>query len=347
MFGQGGSYTVNNGFTEGIDQINSNNTITGVTGHKAAAGATQIIPSITWSGSAVFKRQMVMGFEVQAHVTRILTASTTTGGSVILPGEGIFYYLYNTEVPIIAEVQQHYHFTNWTGTGVTYMQVVDPYSAATKITMLGDYTVMANFAIDTENVTVTAGANGSVDPNGVIVVGYGDNRIFTALPDAGYTVDTWYLDGNSVQIGGDTYTLSNITADHTVSVTFGISRIISGTITTGGSALPYVNVGGLGVVSDINGFYTATVVEGRNIFVTPVKKGWFFDPNGRSYINITGDYTDQNYTAELPADLDYNLYVDIYDLEILCENWLKSGDGDLDNNGIVDFLDFAEFALAW
>jgi hypothetical protein len=206
---------------------------------------------------------------------------------------------------------------------------------------------MANFAIDTENVTVTAGANGSVDPNGVIVVGYGDNRIFTALPDAGYTVDTWYLDGNSVQIGGDTYTLSNITADHTVSVTFGISRIISGTITTGGSALPYVNVGGLGVVSDINGFYTATVVEGRNIFVTPVKKGWFFDPNGRSYINITGDYTDQNYTAELPADLDYNLYVDIYDLEILCENWLKSGDGDLDNNGIVDFLDFAEFALAW
>ena len=287
-----------------------------------------------------------MGFEVRAHITRILTASTTTGGSVILPGEGIFYYLYNTEVPIIAEAQQHYHFTNWTGTGVTYMQVADPYSAATKITMLGDYTVTANFAIDTKNVTVTAGANGSVDPNGIIVVGYGDSRVFTALPDAGYTVDTWYLDGNSVQIGGDTYTLSNITADHTVSVTFGISRIISGTITTNGSALPDVNVGGLGVVTDINGFYTATVVDGKSIFVTPVKKGWFFDPNGRSYI-ITGDYIDQNYTAELPADLDYNLYVDIYDLEILCENWLKSGDGDLDNNGIVDFLDFAEFAMAW
>jgi hypothetical protein len=346
-FGDDGTYTVNNGFTEGIDQINSNNTITGVTGHKAAAGATQIIPSVTWSGSVVIRRHMIMGFEVQAQVTRVLTASTTTGGSVILPGEGIFYYFYNSEVPIVAEAQQHYHFTNWTGTGVTYMQVADPYSAATQINMIGNYTVTANFAIETRNVTVTAGANGSVDPNGVIVVDYGDDRMFTASAEDGYIVDAWYLDGNSVQIGGDTFTLSNITADHTVSVTFGIPSIISGTITTGGSALPDVNVGGLGVVTDINGFYTATVVEGRSISVMPVKKGWFFDPNGRSYINITGDYTDQHYTAELPADLDYNLYVDIYDFEILCENWLKSGDGDIDNNGIVDFLDFAEFALAW
>jgi hypothetical protein len=346
-FGKGGAYTVNNGFTEGIDQINSNNTITGVTGHKTAAGATQIIPSITWSGSAAIKRQMLMGFEVRAQIIRVLTASTATGGSAILPGEGIFYYLYNTEVPIIAEAQQHYHFTNWSGTGVTYMQVADPYSAATKITMLGNYTITANFAIETRNVTITAGANGSVDPNGIIVVDDGDDRMFTASAEDGYIVDAWYLDGNSVQIGGDTYTLSNITADHTVSVTFGLPRVISGIITTNGSGLPDVNVDGLGVVTDINGFYTATVADGRSIFVTPVKKGWFFDPNGRSYINISGDYTDQNYTAELPADLDYNLYVDIYDLEILCENWLKSGDGDIDNNGIVDFLDFAEFALAW
>ena len=47
------------------------------------------------------------------------------------------------------------------------------------------------------------------------------------------------------------------------------------------------------------------------------------------------------------TDIDNNGYIEIYDLAIMCENWLDSGKGDIDNNGIVDFRDFAEFGLAW
>ena len=47
------------------------------------------------------------------------------------------------------------------------------------------------------------------------------------------------------------------------------------------------------------------------------------------------------------TDIDSNGFIEIDDLEIMCENWLDSGEGDIDNNGDVDFRDFAEFGLAW
>jgi hypothetical protein len=69
-------------------------------------------------------------------------------------------------------------------------------------------------------ITATAGAGGSIDPNGAIVKTYDSNQVFTASADLGYTVDTWYVDGSDVQTGGAAYTLENIQASHTVHVTF-------------------------------------------------------------------------------------------------------------------------------
>jgi hypothetical protein len=59
--GNGGSYTLNGGFTEGIDQA-INSTVTGVTGHKSATGAAET-PSATFSGTV--NRQMIIGFVVK------------------------------------------------------------------------------------------------------------------------------------------------------------------------------------------------------------------------------------------------------------------------------------------
>jgi hypothetical protein len=47
------------------------------------------------------------------------------------------------------------------------------------------------------------------------------------------------------------------------------------------------------------------------------------------------------------TDIDGNGYIEIYDLARMCENWLSTGKGDINNNGIVDFPDFAELGLAW
>jgi hypothetical protein len=47
------------------------------------------------------------------------------------------------------------------------------------------------------------------------------------------------------------------------------------------------------------------------------------------------------------TDIDINGYIELDDLLMMCENWLGTGEGDFDDNEIVDFEDFAEFGLAW
>ena len=72
----------------------------------------------------------------------------------------------------------------------------------------------------TFTITPTAGPNGAIDPNTPQTVDSGAEVIFTAMPDTGYAVDTWSLDGIAAQTGGTIFTLTNITADHTINVTF-------------------------------------------------------------------------------------------------------------------------------
>jgi hypothetical protein len=58
-----GSYILNNGFTEGIDQSVGTYGLTGVTGHKAATGASET-PSATHSGA---NRQVLIGMVIKAQ----------------------------------------------------------------------------------------------------------------------------------------------------------------------------------------------------------------------------------------------------------------------------------------
>ena len=61
--GDQGTYTINNGFTEGIDQLLSNGSATAETGHKAATGANET-PSVTYVGQN-FNRQVIIGLVVK------------------------------------------------------------------------------------------------------------------------------------------------------------------------------------------------------------------------------------------------------------------------------------------
>lgn len=87
-----------------------------------------------------------------------------------------------------------------------------------------DHTVKVLFAVWVPTVTPTAGANGTVTPNTARQVTYGGSISLVASANTGYAIDIWWLDGVPVQSGGPVFTLSNVTADHSVKVTFGAPR---------------------------------------------------------------------------------------------------------------------------
>jgi hypothetical protein len=68
-------------------------------------------------------------------------------------------------------------------------------------------------------ITATAAANGIISPSGSVLVTSGGSQTFTVVASAGYEVADILVD--SVSQGAiTTYTFKNVTANHTISVTF-------------------------------------------------------------------------------------------------------------------------------
>src|SRR5262249_56527817 len=83
------------------------------------------------------------------------------------------------------------------------------------------------------------------------------------------------------------------------------SFTISGTVTTGGSALGGVNftadAGASCSPSNPSGQYGCTVPQGYTGTVTPSLTGYTFTPPSRSYSNVTADSAAPNYAAAAAA----------------------------------------------
>lgn len=112
-------------------------------------------------------------------------------------------------------------------------------------------------------IIASSGGNGSIAPNGTFQIASGSSQTFTATPNTNYAVYQWLVDGSLVQTGGTTYQLTNITASHTVTVSFSPVGY-----TVGGSASGIV---GGGLVLQNNGGDNLTVnSDGSFTFSTPV-----------------------------------------------------------------------------
>ena len=103
-----------------------------------------------------------------------LTTSSTTGGSVTVPGEGTFAYYDGTAVNLVATANSGYYFFNWTGDVGTITNVNAP---STTITMNDDYSITANFRVIPPGkvaLTTSSNAGGSVITPGEGAFNYND-----------------------------------------------------------------------------------------------------------------------------------------------------------------------------
>ncbi len=92
-------------------------------------------------------------------------------------------------------------------------------SSYTLSNITANHTVEVTFKKITYCVTVSVGSGGSANYSGEVRVESNSSLSLVFTPNSGYIVDSLTIDGNSVQASTE-YALNNITANHTVSVTF-------------------------------------------------------------------------------------------------------------------------------
>jgi len=149
-----------------------------------------------------------------------------------------------------------------------------------------DHTISATFD---PVVLSSAGPNGKINPLGVIRVASGGSRTFYMRPDAGYHVADVLVD--SASVGAVTsYTFTNVTTPHTISVTFAANPNFTITASAGANG----NISPSGAVTIAGGAdqtFTITPDYGyvvANVVVDGVSKG-----RTRSYTfkTVTADHT--------------------------------------------------------
>ena len=80
-------------------------------------------------------------------------------------------------------------------------------------------TLTATMTAKTFTINATAGANGTITPNGNTTVYFGNTQAYNITPANGYVVDNVMVDG--MNMGALTsYVFTNVVANHTISVTF-------------------------------------------------------------------------------------------------------------------------------
>lgn len=142
----------------------------------------------------------------------------------------------------------------------------------------------------TYNVVATAGAGGSISPAGTTKVSKGSNETYTITANAGYKVSSTKVDGVAVALTNNTYTFTNVTANHTIDVTFvkAPTFTINATAGAGGTISPNALTT---VTEGANQIYTIQGDSGykvSSVIVDGVNKGAL---NSYTFTNIGANHT--------------------------------------------------------
>jgi hypothetical protein len=114
------------------------------------------------TGNSYYFTQADEGYRAAGATQRSLTPSSTSGGTITVPGVGTYRYGRGGTVCVTAAASVNSHFVNWTGTAVTSGKVADPASESTTVIVDGDYTLQANFDVTRYTLTIISTVGGIV-----------------------------------------------------------------------------------------------------------------------------------------------------------------------------------------
>jgi hypothetical protein len=237
--------------------------------------------------------------DITELVTHVVTLNSVPTGIGTLTGGGT--YIHNHSATINATPPDAYNFINWTENGT---QVTTNNSYTFNVTE--DRTLIANFQIKTFTITATTDANGTISPLGTTTVNYGASQSYTITPNTGYEINQVLVDGvnNSTAVSSGTYTFTNVTANHTISVTFKAKQFTL-TLNPAPSTLPTTVTNPIQVTFDaaVSGIVapnamTGYTFQGWEIEGTPIANGniWTYPSNKTAVARwlYTISYTNNN-----------------------------------------------------
>ena len=195
--------------------------------------------------------------------THLLTTTAGTGGRTS-PLPGTYRYFDGASVTVTATPDPYYNIGTWGG------DCSGTLSTCT-LTMDAAKTASVTFEPETQTLTTSAGANGSIDPApGTHSYAGGTSVTVTATPDSDYRVAAWGDDCS----GTTTTCVLTMDADRTASVTFE-SAIESLTVTVAGEGGSVTPAGMTTQVADAEVTLTASWNDATHSFT-----GWGGDCSG-------------------------------------------------------------------
>ncbi len=183
-----------------------------------------------------------------------------------------------------------------------------------------DHSIYATFKVGTTQtftIRSTAGENGKIFPSGDTTVTAGESKTFSMTPDSGYEVADFLVDGTS--LGPKTeYTLSSISAAHTVHITFkavssGAKYSIKATSGANGGISPSGDVSVSAGDSKRFIMYMATGYQVDDVYVDdksvgPVTSYTFSNVNADHEIHVTFKQISLQYTITASAGDNGSIY---------------------------------------
>jgi hypothetical protein len=260
-------------------------TVTPSSGYTASVGGTC---GGTLSGNTYTTNPITANCTVTASFATssyTITASAGTGGTISPSGT----------VTVSSRANQTFTVTPNSGYSVSSVVVDGKSVGAVTIysfsSVAANHTISATFsqnAATTYTITASAGTGGTISPSGTMTVSHGASKTFSITPSTGYNVASVLVDGAS--FGAVTsYTLSNITANHTISASFVAAATFTITASTGpnGSISPS---GAVSVKSGASQTFTITPVSGYKIACVDVDGVSAGVVTSYSFSNVTANH---------------------------------------------------------